>query len=99
MVLSHNPQRTSLAAAEKVFPKTGSLKRKVYEHFLSCGEFGATDQEIENALNISGNTVRPTRQSLQKDGYILDTGFTRSNANGNQCIVWSVPSAKQGVLF
>jgi transcription initiation factor IIE alpha subunit len=99
ITLSHNPQRTSVMAAEKAFPKTGSLKRKVYDYFISRGEFGATDQEIESALGLSGNTVRPTRQSLQKDGYILDSGFTRSNANNNQCIVWCVPNVKQGVLF
>jgi hypothetical protein len=99
VILSRNPQRTSVLAAEKVYPKTGSLKRKLYDYFISRGEYGATDQEIETALEMSGNTVRPTRQSLQKDGYIIDSGTTRTNANNNQCIVWCVPDAKQGVLF
>ena len=55
---------------------------------MAQGLRGATDQEVENALHLDGNTVRPTRLSLIKDGYILDTGTTRKNANGNECIVW-----------
>jgi hypothetical protein len=99
VIVAHNARPTSLAVAEKVFPRSGSLRRKVYDHFVSCGGYGATDQEIESALAMSGNTVRPTRISLQKDNYIIDTGLTRKNQNGNDCIVWSVLPAKQGELF
>ena len=99
VVMAHNARPTSLAVAEKVFPRSGSLRRKVYDYFVSCGNHGATDQEIELNLNMSGNTVRPTRQSLQKDGYIIDTGLIIKNQNGNSCIVWSVPATVQGELF
>jgi hypothetical protein len=99
VIVAHNARPTSLAVAEKVFPRSGSLRRKVYDYFVSCGNYGATDQEIETALAMSGNTVRPTRISLQKDNYIIDTGLTRKNQNGNECIVWSVPLARQGELF
>ena len=88
VIIARNAQRTSIAAANNALPKTGSLRRKVYEYILAQGLRGATDQEVENALHLDGNTVRPTRLSLIKDGYILDTGTTRKNANGNECIVW-----------
>lgn len=88
VIVARNAQRTSIAAANNALPKTGSLRRKVYEYILAQGLRGATDQEIENTLRLDGNTVRPTRLSLIKDGYILDTGTTRKNANGNECIVW-----------
>ena len=88
IVIANNAQRTSIAVAHKVYPKTGSLRRKVYEYITAQGLRGATDQEIENALHIDGNTVRPTRGSLFKDGFIADTGTTRKNANNNDCIVW-----------
>ena len=50
----------------------------------------ATDEEIERALSISGNTVRPIRGSLVKDGLIVDSGARRLTIAGNEAIVWSV---------
>jgi hypothetical protein len=97
VVIARNAQRTSIAAAQKVLPKTGSLRRKVYEYILNQGLRGATDQEMEVTLNIDGNTIRPTRISLLKDGFILDTGTTRKNQHGNDCIVWR--SAEEGMLL
>jgi hypothetical protein len=32
VVIARNAQRTSIAAAQKVLPRTGSLRRKVYEY-------------------------------------------------------------------
>ena len=97
VVIARNAQRTSIAAAQKVLPKTGSLRRKVYEYILGQGLRGATDQEIEKTLGIEGNTVRPTRISLVKDGYILDTGTTRKNQHNNDCIVWR--AVEEGMML
>jgi len=97
VVISKVAQRTSIAAANKVLPKTGSLRRKVYEYILNQGLRGATDQEIEKTLQIEGNTVRPTRISLVKDGYILDTGTTRKNQHDNDCIVWR--AVEEGMML
>jgi transcription initiation factor IIE alpha subunit len=97
VIIARNAQRTSIAAAQKVLPKTGSLRRKVYEYILNQGLRGATDQEIEKALHIEGNTVRPTRISLVKDGFIMDTGTTRKNQHENDCIVWR--SVEEGMLL
>jgi transcription initiation factor IIE alpha subunit len=97
VIIARNAQRTSIAAAQKVLPKTGSLRRKVYEYILKQGLRGATDQEIEKALQIEGNTVRPTRISLVKDGFIMDTGSTRKNQHNNDCIVWR--SVEEGMML
>jgi transcription initiation factor IIE alpha subunit len=97
VIIARNAQRTSIAAAQKVLPKTGSLRRKVYEYILNQGLRGATDQEIEKALHIEGNTVRPTRISLVKDGFIMDTGLTRKNQHNNDCIVWR--SVEEGMML
>lgn len=88
VIIAANAQRTSVSAAEKVYPQTGSLRCKVYEFIVRRDLYGATDQEIESCLKIDGNTVRPTRLSLVRDGFIFDTGTTRKNSNGNDCIVW-----------
>ena len=97
VIIAGNAQRTSIAAAEKVLPRTGSLKRKVYEYILKQGLRGVTDYEIEKTLQIEGNTVRPTRIGLVKDGYIIDTGTTRKNHHDNDCIVWR--AVEEGMML
>ncbi len=88
VVIARNSQRTSRAVAEKVLPRTGTLRRRVYEFCLDRGLHGATDEEAQQALGIDGNTMRPTRGSLVKDGYLIDTQTTRKNPKGHECIVW-----------
>ena len=81
-------QRTSVEAKIKVEPKIGSLRKMVYETIYKKGIEGITDQEIEKICHLDGNTVRPIRGSLVKDGLVIDSGTTRPNQKGNQCIVW-----------
>lgn len=88
VLISSRAQRTSVAAALSALPRSGTIRRKVYDYFVLRGLRGATDQEVEIALQLSGNTLRPTRGSLVKDGYLIDTGTTRKNYNEQDCIVW-----------
>ena len=90
-------KQTSLEAKAKIEPQIGTLRRKVYELFINRGMYGATDQEVERYLHLDGNTVRPIRGSLVKDGFIIDTGTTRQNEKGNACIVWR--SSEEGMLL
>lgn len=90
-------KQTSLEARVKIEPQIGTLRRKVYELFINRGMYGATDQEVERYLHLDGNTVRPIRGSLVKDGFIIDTGTTRQNEKGNACIVWR--SSEEGMLL
>lgn len=88
VIVANGAKWTSREAAERAYPKSGSIRLKIYEYIIRKEMEGATDQEIEAALHIDGNTVRPSRKSLEEDGFILDSGDTRPNKNGNQCIVW-----------
>ena len=81
-------QRTSLEALLAVEPHIGSINRAVYSYIESRGLDGATDQEIESVTRIDGNSVRPSRGSLVKMRLVIDSGRTRPNAKGNNCIVW-----------
>ena len=90
-------KQTSIEARAKIEPKIGTLRRKVYELFLNKGMGGLTDQEIEKYLHLDGNTVRPIRGSLVEGGFVIDTGTTRKNDKGNNCIVWR--SADEGMLL
>ena len=85
VAMHHDAQHTSFKAAIKVLPKTGTYRQRVYQYLLAQS---ATDEEIETALGMSGNTVRPTRGSLVKDGYIKDSKQTRLTRAGNDAIVW-----------
>lgn len=88
VIVAKKAQRTSRKAAESVEPRTGTLRRQVFDFLNNRGLHGATDEEIETALAISGNTVRPSRGTLVDDGYVIDSGTTRKNRNGHDCIVW-----------
>lgn len=88
VIVARYAQGTSIAAAMKHYPKSGSTRLKILEFIIGRGFNGATDQEIEYTLHMDGNTVRPSRGLLVKHGFIVDSGLTRENKNGNPCIVW-----------
>ena len=86
VIISPSAKPTSALAALNALPKSGSKRRRVYEYLKQTG--GATDEEIERALGISGNTVRPTRGSLVKDKFVIATDLERPTLAGNMAIVW-----------
>jgi predicted ArsR family transcriptional regulator len=88
VTIARNAQRTSIAAAQRVLPRTGSIRKKIYDYLQATG--GATDEQIEDALHISGNSVRPSRGSLVNDGLVYDTGREHPTKSGNMAIIWAV---------
>jgi hypothetical protein len=90
---------TSIAAKIKAEPRMGSNRARVNQYIIDQMEVGATDQEIQAALRMSGDTLRPTRLSLLKDGLIYESGKLRKNANGNECIVWMSSNCGQIGFF
>lgn len=91
-----NPRRTTRMAAEKVLPKTGSIRREIYE--LIRISSGMTDAELEAELRMKHQTISASRRSLVLDGFIIDSGRVAKNAQGNECIVW-VATSIDGKLF
>jgi hypothetical protein len=94
----HGKHKNSRAAADAYFLKSGSWRKLVYVYVASKGSYGATDQEIQEHLDKSGDTIRPTRKTLEKDGLIVDSNRTRKNAAGNDCVIW-VTYEWEGQLF
>ena len=92
-----NLSKTSVRAAIKAYPRSGTIRLKVYHFLIRRGLDGATDQEISITLQISENTVRPTRKTLEIDGFVLDSGLTRKNRNGNDCIIWR--ASEEGMIL
>lgn len=96
IMLRNNAKSTSRKAAEKVLPKTGSIRRAVFDFIIANG--GATDYQLEAYLNGKHQTISASRRSLVVDGLLVDSGRTVKNAAGNDCIVWVTASMLQGQL-
>jgi hypothetical protein len=61
------PVDTSRTAAATIQPHTARIREAVYLWLKTQGARGATCGEIEAALGLSGNTVRPRLRELQGD--------------------------------
>ena len=85
--LPADPTDTARAAALRVLPRTGTVRRLVLE-VLRGGP--RTDDELALHLGRNPNTVRPRRVELVEGGHIRDSGARRLNGYGNPCVVWEV---------
>lgn len=85
-VVAVGRQATSRAAALTALPKSGTNRARILDYIRATE--GATDEEIEIALQLSGNTVRPCRVSLVQDGWVRDSGLRRPVRSGNDAIIW-----------
>ena len=89
---------TSRLAAVDIYPRTGTLRRKVLDFICGQGWSGATDEEMQIALGMSGNTERPRRRELEIAGFIKDSGLRRRTLSGELAVVWACagPAAEPG---
>jgi hypothetical protein len=81
---------TSKAAAYAVAPRTGTQRRRVLD---AIAHRASTDEEIQAALRMSGNTERPRRVELVEGGWIRDSGARRKSSTGSASIVWALARA------
>lgn len=85
---------TSREAAKSIRPSAKHLRERVYAVIKSCGEYGATDEEIQKALGMEGNTERPRRRELEIEGRISkirlgpDIYSMRVTESGRYATVW-----------
>lgn len=82
--------KTSRDAAEKIKPRAGSLREKIYNHLRGRGARGCTLEEIETQLLMAGNTVRPRMKELEARERVRKTDRTRRTRSGRDAIVWEV---------
>lgn len=79
---------TSELAARQAEPFKAKIQKQVLDYLRGQGELGATNQEIEIALNRPGNTIRPANIALRKLGLIEDSGTWRLTQAKRKAIVW-----------
>jgi len=80
------PQETSRKAAERALPRTGTKRHQIW--LLMRDNDGLTADEVNEATNISPNTINPTIRGLVLDGWLEDSGKRRVTRSGNDAIVW-----------
>ena len=89
---------TSQAAAESMRPVAPNIRQRVYDHMLTQGARGTTDEELVAALGLNPSTVRPRRQELERHGAVEKTRRRRTTKSGRQAVVYvAVPGASTSV--
>jgi hypothetical protein len=87
----HSP--TSRAAADSIKPRVGPLHARILEQldYLQNlrGRDGATDEELQQDLDMPANT-----RELQNMGLIVDSGTTRKTKSGRAAVVWKLATAQ-----
>lgn len=80
---------TSRAAADELAEmRKNTLRAAVLAYISLHGPDGATDEEMQLALEMEGNTERPRRRELQLVGLVIDSGRRRLTTNNRQAVVW-----------
>lgn len=80
--------KTSQIAAQRVLPRTGTKRKELFDLIQGAGARGLCDHEIEQITGWHTNTSRSTRNSLMRDGWIMDSKQRRNTPQGNGAIVW-----------
>jgi len=81
-------QETSHDAADAIEEKAPSLRVQVFEYVSGRGPIGATDNEIENALDLRHQTASARRRELVIKEMVFDSGFRRKTDSGRGAMVW-----------
>lgn len=96
--LPYNATVTSYAAAESMKSHVGQQRGRIHQFIHQRGTFGATREEVELALNIPGNSVRPRWNELVKAGDIRNAGTTRETKAGRDAAVFVSCSPDQSLV-
>ena len=79
---------TSLEAAKAAVPLVKTQRKLVLSFIRYQHSYGATDSEVQEALNMSGDAQRPRRWQLEKDGLVIRTKNTRKTPKGRNASVF-----------
>jgi len=78
----------SIDAAVAIEPSSRSLRDQVFAYLVKCACHGATDDEMQAALDMNPSTQRPRRIELLNQGKIYRTDITRKTRAGRAAAVW-----------
>lgn len=79
---------TSKAAAESLKPSKVDQDRAKLLLSLRLHPPGLTDDALQSSTGLPGDSERPRRISLLKDGLIRDSGRKERTRSGKLAVVW-----------
>lgn len=87
-LFSTEARKRSREAATATKVNAQADRQKVLAFIRGRGELGATDQEMQVELEMSGNTQRPRRGELVESGHVAEAGMKRKTISGCWATVW-----------
>ena len=84
----HSDDDTSYEAAIEIREHVPTLREEVYDVIEARRAYGATDDEIEEALGKRHQTVSARRRELFLLGSIVEQGGRRKTRSGRTAKVW-----------
>lgn len=79
---------TSVAAKVGNAAAAAAQRARVLEALRDAGGAGLTDDEMQDRLRMSGNTQRPRRGELEREGLVISTEMKRPTRSGRLAVVW-----------
>lgn len=84
----HEDPPTSIEAANRIESSANALRARVLEYLRARGQAGATDCEMQAALQMRHQTQTPRRRELVLAGLVVDSGRKRATDSGRSATVW-----------
>ena len=95
-MLPHNRTATSKLAARSMRSHAAAQQQRVLECLRQAGDAGLTDEEIQTALDLRGDSERPRRAKLVELGLVENAGVMRLTKSSHPAAVWrAVEQSKQ----
>ena len=81
--VSTSAPATSLKAAERALPTSGTKRRLIYDAMVTAGEQGVCDHELEQMFGWVHQSASAARNSLMNDGWCIVSSIQRMTPQGN----------------
>lgn len=88
--LPYQPTDTSEQAAIEAAPRSERERARLLRALQAAGAWGLTDEEMQDLLEMPGNTQRPRRREMEAMLLVTRSGLKRKTRAGRWAIVWIV---------
>ncbi len=85
---------TSYAAAKAIEQSAETIRGRVYRYIQAMD--GATDDEVEWALNLRHQTASARRRELVLLGLVVDSSWRRPTRSGTNATIWVAKELEKG---
>ena len=86
--INPSPRARSAEARRQAMKTRPREWERLLRYLRGCRRRGATDQEMQQAVRMGGNTQRPRRRELEQRGLVKNSGKQRKTLAGVRATVW-----------